>query len=180
MEDFEIIHMEHFENICEKGDLELLKKLHSEGKIFKHDAVRVDKNEPTLFESAGRHGQFKICKWLYYTFQITKEDAMFNDNYLFETTCFYSHLEVCKWLQKKFRFTKEELIPISNGRFFRGICVDSSIEIITYLRNTFGFTMDDTKSFIDQISEKQKEKLSECLTPIGSLTKPAKGYFVNC
>jgi hypothetical protein len=173
MEYFDINHMEYLENICKSGDLESLKELHLEGKISKNDVLRIDEDGITLFEWVVAYGHFEICKYFYYTFQITKEDVSLNNYFIFDTACFMNHLNICVWLQKKFKFTKEELI-LNNNKLFKQICLDSPIEIITYLNKTFGFTMEDTHNFIHLISEKRKEELLECLTPIGSLIKPAK------
>jgi hypothetical protein len=178
------------ENICARGDLELLKKLYSEGKISKHNVVRVDKNNLTLFESAGKHGQLKICKWLYYTFQITKKDAMFNDNFLFTTTCSYNHLEISKWLQKKFQFTKEEItvktifcaacqcgfleicewlyftfqltkkeIEDCNNSALKRACHNKHYNIISFLCNTCGFTIEDTNGFLHWFYPENQKKI---------------------
>jgi hypothetical protein len=169
--------------ICQRGDFELLKKLYLKGKIIRNDVVRVDECELTLFECASLYGHLQICKWLYYTFEITKEDAMLNDYCSFNVSCLHGQLNVCKWMQKKFRFTKEEIISISDGGLLEDICEqficeenypESFFEIFSYLSNTFGFTTEDVTHFIHKIPQTRRERFLECFTPIGLLTKPAK------
>ena len=171
------------EGICQRDDFELLKKLYLKGNFIRDDVVRVDEDVLTLFESASLYGHLQICKWLYYTFEITKEDAMLNDYCSFNVACLHGQLNICKWMQKKFCFTKKELISICDGRFLKDICkeflyeenyAECFFEIFSYLSNTFGFTVQDVTHFINKIPKTKRERFLECFTPIGSFTKPAK------
>jgi hypothetical protein len=162
--------MEYSFNIVFKGDLELLMELFSEGRTFQRSDVI------GLFKEAVRYGHLKICKWLYLSFKITKNELIYDKNEVttrddvFIKVCRGGNLEVCEWLQETFQFTKNEIFNVRNihaASFYY-----NNYHIILFLCNTFGITESEMKEITRNSSEEEKEKILQCL--IGSFTKRAE------
>ena len=160
--------------ICFDGNFELIKKLYLEGKINKEFVVNsyINNGYLNLFQISATANHLELCKWLHETFQITKEEAVVDENFAFEVACVEGNLEIVKWLQETFAFTKEEVSHNNNYALELAFYYDH-FEIVYFLRDIYGFVKEDTNVFIDQIPEEDREKLFECLTPVGSFTKGA-------
>ena len=84
--------------------------------------------------------------------------------------CFYGSLGVLKWIHVKYDLSKQDIQIFD----LKNACVNGHYEIVLFLATTYGFTTEDTATFINEISEEKRKIIFECLGFIGSLTKPAK------
>ena len=163
--------LQNFKFLIESGNLEELKNLYKKGILTRE--VAIEQNENLLFGYACYEGKLEICKWLYKTFKITKEEVSEYCNSPFQYAVCGGKLEVCQWLHETFYITKEEIMSDYNYTFFYA-CENDHYNIISFLCNTLGITEDYVKNVIKHYSEEKQEKILDCLVPLGSFSKSAK------
>jgi hypothetical protein len=78
--------------------------------------------------------------------------------------CNCGSLEVFNWYLLNYH-KKQTEIDLYNA------CVNEKYGVISFLCNNFGFTIEDTDNFINEIPKNKREKIYNCLTPLGSYTK---------
>jgi hypothetical protein len=159
------------EGYFSEGLLRKLKKLFKRGNLTKNTAII---NNNWGFCVACARGQIETCKWLNETFELNKSDAQSYNNYSLRSACRNGHMNVCEWLVLTFHYKKEDFI-IENKSFYDACFYDARIyedfKYLSYLRDMFDFNVGDIESFMNEIPEEKREKIIECLTPIGLLTK---------
>ena len=92
------------------------------------------------------YGRLNIAKWLYIKFDITDEDAKYNDNAAFSGACTNGHLDVAKWLYSTFKMTNEEAKADDNSAF-RLACINGHLEVAKWLHTTVNISAGEAKSF---------------------------------
>jgi hypothetical protein len=117
-------------------------------------------------------GDLKSLIKLYKKGNLTKENSLISRGYGFCFAIESGHLNVCIWLCETFQITKEDMLNYEWNLLYSA-CIKEDYKIISFLCNKFGFSIEDTDCFIQEIPEEKREKIFECLTPIGSFTKPS-------
>jgi hypothetical protein len=160
--------MELIKNLCKNGDIHSLKLLFEKKNT---NEIQFEVECDHVFFFACEYGKLEICKWVYLRYKnyCTKRNAF----HYFISACENGQIEICEWLSVTFELKKEINYYYNNLGLYCA-CINEQLEIIYFLCNHFNFTVEDTKNFIDVIPEEKREKIFECLTPIGSFTKPAK------
>jgi hypothetical protein len=130
-----------FERLIETDNLKELIILHENGILTREI---IEKNKFGLFRYACFEEKLNICKWLYETFQINKEKALYN-NLVFRWACQYNKLEICQWLYETFQITKEEALMYDNSAF-RSAFENGRLKICVWLYETFQITKEEAMS----------------------------------
>jgi hypothetical protein len=120
-----------------------------------------------------QYKKLDVCKWLHATFKLTKEEITVKNNYPFRTACEFGFLEICEWLYFTFQLTKKEIEDRDNYAL-KWACYGKYYNIISFMCNTCGFTIEDTDGFLHSYPLNEQEKILQCLTPIGSFIKKAE------
>jgi hypothetical protein len=164
----------YLRHVCINNNLNALKCDFQNGVLTKNYIIRNDNDFDGILNFCMVTEKVKIIEWLFDTFLLTKEEMLGKHNRNFLIACGNGKLRLCEWFVSTFKLTKNEVSVFNNYPLYMA-CKYQKFDIISFLCNTFGFTEEDTKDFINEIPEKDREKIFECLIPpIGSFTKAAQ------
>jgi hypothetical protein len=166
----EYSNMLYLDSFCINGDLNSIQKW------LKHENEKIMDVEVEIilyiFYWCSNFGHLDVLKWIHSIYFIEKTNNLKAINEAFAVACYKEHLDICEWIFTTFRLTKEKIIESEcHALYFACNCVRQ--DILLFLSNSVGFTIEDTNDFIDTLPKYKLKKITKCLTPIGCLTKSA-------
>lgn len=123
---------ENINNLCEKNICN----------IFNLTKIELNQIITEVFIHKCVNNKLKYVTCLYKNFEISRENAMSNENEAFCKSFGLGYIEIARWLHDTFKFTKEEVL-IKNNYAFKFACVHGNVESCEWMRLTFNLTKEN-------------------------------------